>query len=74
MNELGTSGRPGDLRHGVEGWRGEEWRSVGVEEWRSGGGEEGRRHGSNIAWLSLTPQLSINTAPNQAFWNVECGM
>ena len=26
MNELGTSGRPGDLRHGVEGRRG------GVEE------------------------------------------
>ena len=81
MNELGTSGRPGDLRHGVEGWRGERWRSVGVEEWRSGGGEEGRRggeeewrrHGSSIAWLSLTPQLSINTAPNQVFWNVECG-
>ena len=75
MNELGTSGKPGDLRHGVEGWRGERWRSVGVEEWRSGGGEEGRRGGEE-EWRRLKHCLALSDttilykqstkAPNQA--------
>ena len=83
MNELGTSGRPGDLRHGVEGWRGERWRSVGVEEWRSGGGEKGRRGGVEEAWLKHCLALSDTTTFYKhstkssllecGMWNVKCG-
>ena len=79
MNELGTSGRPGDLRHGVEGWRGERWRSVGVEEWRSGGGEKGRRGGVE-EWRRLKHCLALSDTTafykhgtKSSLWNVECG-
>ena len=60
---------------GVEGREVEECRNGGVEEWRRGGEEEWRRLKHCLALSDTTILYKQSTkAPNQASWNVECGM